>query len=185
VFKFKKMKNQKIFSIIIIMSVIFLPLFTVLAYTETAPDLDSGSVNRQRPANNIPQGGGTTPKRTDGTTPERTDTTISGEGGTIPEGGSTVPGRDTSAPESGSNLLSLGGISLSQFFYNLQLYVWIIFTTLAILMFVFAGFLFLVAQGQPEKLKTARTAFVWGVVGAVIAILAYTIRAILGGIFNF
>ena len=52
---------------------------------------------------------------------------------------------------------------------------WVVFTVLAIICFVVAGVLFLTAFGDTEKLKTARGAFIWGVVGVVVAILAFSI----------
>jgi len=52
---------------------------------------------------------------------------------------------------------------------------WIVFTVIAVIMFVVAGVLFLTARGQPEKVQEARGAFIWGVVGVVVAILAFTI----------
>lgn len=56
--------------------------------------------------------------------------------------------------------------------------IWIIFGTLTVVFFVIAGILFLTAQGAPEKLKIARSAFIWGVVGVIVAIVAYSIIAI-------
>ena len=52
--------------------------------------------------------------------------------------------------------------------------VWIIFAGLAIICFLFAGIMFLTSQGAPEKLTTARHAVLWGVVGVIVAILAYS-----------
>jgi len=59
---------------------------------------------------------------------------------------------------------------------------WIIFTAIAVIMFVIAGILFLTASGAPEKLTQARSALIWGVVGIVVAIIAYSIIAIISGI---
>jgi len=62
---------------------------------------------------------------------------------------------------------------------------WPIFVTIVIVMFVVAGILFLTAQGQPEKLTQAKQAFIWGVIGVVVGILAYSIvfivQSALGG----
>jgi uncharacterized membrane protein YjfL (UPF0719 family) len=46
-------------------------------------------------------------------------------------------------------------------------------------MLVIAGMLFLSARGDAEKIKTAKGAFLWGVVGIVVAILAYSMINIL------
>ena len=37
-----------------------------------------------------------------------------------------------------------------------------------VMMIVYAGFLFVTAQGKPENLKKARSALVWGVIGGLI-----------------
>jgi hypothetical protein len=59
---------------------------------------------------------------------------------------------------------------------------WIIFTAIAVIMFVIAGILFLTASGAPEKLTQARSALIWGVVGIVVAIIAYSIIAIISSL---
>lgn len=55
--------------------------------------------------------------------------------------------------------------------------VWIIFTIIAVIMFVVAGIQFLTARGEPERLTQARSSVIWGIVGIVIGILAYSIIA--------
>ena len=60
--------------------------------------------------------------------------------------------------------------------------IWQIFALLAVVLFVIAGISFMTAQGDPEKVKLARTEFLWGVVGVVVALLAYSIVNILGGL---
>lgn len=57
--------------------------------------------------------------------------------------------------------------------------VWIIFGLVALVAFVYAGIMFLTAQGEPEKLKSAKSAVVWGIVGIVVGIVAYSIVAII------
>jgi len=59
--------------------------------------------------------------------------------------------------------------------------VWIVFTIMAIICFVFAAFLFLTSGGSPEKVQAARAAFLWGVAGVVVGILAYTIVGLVRG----
>lgn len=61
---------------------------------------------------------------------------------------------------------------------------WIVFEAIAVVCFVIAGILFLTAQGEPEKLKTARAAFIWGVVGVVVGIVAYSITEIITAFFT-
>lgn len=57
-------------------------------------------------------------------------------------------------------------------------FIWIIFGAIAVVMFVIAGIYFLTAGGEPEKIQKARSAFIWGVAGVVVAIIAYSIIAI-------
>ena len=56
---------------------------------------------------------------------------------------------------------------------------WTIFGLIALIAFVISGILFLSAAGNPEKIALARTAFLWGVVGIVVGIIAYSIVAII------
>lgn len=53
--------------------------------------------------------------------------------------------------------------------------VWQGFAGLAVVMFIIAGAQFLLAEGDPEKLRTARRFIIWGVVGVAVAILGYSI----------
>ena len=61
--------------------------------------------------------------------------------------------------------------------------VWIVFTIIAVIMFVVAGIMFLTAAGNPEKIAQARNAFIWGIAGVVVAILAFTIINVVTKIF--
>jgi hypothetical protein len=49
---------------------------------------------------------------------------------------------------------------------------WVLMTAIAVICFAVSGILFLTAQGKPEQLTKAKSAVLWGVVGAIIAILA-------------
>ncbi len=57
---------------------------------------------------------------------------------------------------------------------------WVVFGAIAVIMFVTAGILFLTAMGAPEKVQAARSAFIWGIVGVVVGIIAYSILYIIG-----
>lgn len=59
---------------------------------------------------------------------------------------------------------------------------WVIFGAVAVIMFVYAGILFMTAQGAPDKIATARQFFLWGIVGIVVGIIAYSIIAIVGSL---
>lgn len=60
--------------------------------------------------------------------------------------------------------------------------IWVLFVGLAVVMFLYAGVLFLTAGGAPEKIATARQAFLWGVVGIVVGIISYSIILIVGSL---
>ena len=53
-------------------------------------------------------------------------------------------------------------------------FIWPLFVAVAILMFLAAGFLFLTAHGEPEKIGLARKSLLWGIVGVIIGILSFS-----------
>jgi len=57
-------------------------------------------------------------------------------------------------------------------------FVWPIVVAVVIVLFILAGFIFLTAQGEPNKVAQARLAVVWGIVGVAVIILAYSIISI-------
>lgn len=60
--------------------------------------------------------------------------------------------------------------SLSQFLANLLRLVAQIAFPIIVLFMVYVGFMFISSQGNPEKLKEARTYFFWAVVGALLVL---------------
>lgn len=52
--------------------------------------------------------------------------------------------------------------------------VWPIFLGLVVIMFIWAGVLFLTAQGDPGKIGAARKAVIWAVVGVMVGFLAFS-----------
>ncbi|MEK7562088.1 MAG: hypothetical protein AAB509_00200 [Patescibacteria group bacterium] len=79
------------------------------------------------------------------------------------------------------NATSLTMCSLIQ---KIETLVWQAFGLIAVIAFVVAGILFLTAGGNPEKVAQARTAFLWGVAGVVVGIIAFSIIAIIGSGLN-
>lgn len=69
--------------------------------------------------------------------------------------------------------------SLEDFVSKIKTVVWTIFGIIALISFVIAGVLFLSAAGNPEKIAAARNAFLWGVAGVVVGILAFSIVSII------
>ena len=61
---------------------------------------------------------------------------------------------------------------------NILSFVWWLFAIIALVCFVIAGILFLTAGGSAEKIAQAKTAVIYGVVGIAIAIIGYSIVAI-------
>ena len=59
-------------------------------------------------------------------------------------------------------------------------FIWPLFIGFAILAFLIAGFLFLSANGDSGKVRDARNAVIWGVVGVIVGILAFSIPLIVG-----
>lgn len=66
-------------------------------------------------------------------------------------------------------------LNLTQLGRNIAQAAWIIFTVVAVVCFIIAGILFLTAAGSPEKIQQARNAFLWGVAGIVVGVIAFTI----------
>lgn len=61
-------------------------------------------------------------------------------------------------------------------------FLWKIVGLVALILFVIAGIMFMTAMGDPAKIATARNFVLWGVVGIIVAILAYSIVAIVTNI---
>jgi len=76
---------------------------------------------------------------------------------------------------SGVNLFSLI-VVISTIILNAT---WMISVTFVIIMFVIAGFKFLTAQGDPNKVGEARNAVIWGIGGVIVVILAYSILVVM------
>ena len=57
--------------------------------------------------------------------------------------------------------------------------IWILLVIFAIIMFIVAGFQFLSARGEPEEIKKAQQSMLWGAVGMVVAIIAFSVPKIL------
>lgn len=53
--------------------------------------------------------------------------------------------------------------------------VWQFFFGISVIMFIFAGILFVTSNGEPGKITTARNAVIWGIVGIIVATIAFVI----------
>lgn len=56
---------------------------------------------------------------------------------------------------------------------------WIVAIAFVIIMFVFAGFKYLTARGDPNKVHEANLTVIWGLAGAAVIILAWSVITIL------
>ena len=72
-------------------------------------------------------------------------------------------------------VLNIPGVMLS-----IISFIWPLFVGFAIIMFLVAGFLFLTASGDPGKVKSAKDALIWGIVGVIVGILAFSLPFIIG-----
>ncbi len=59
--------------------------------------------------------------------------------------------------------------------------VWQFFFGISVIMFVVAGILFATSNGEPGKITTAKNAVIWGVVGIVVATIAFVIVNFVSG----
>lgn len=85
---------------------------------------------------------------------------------------------ETNAP--GGPGISIG--SLQQIIHAIENAAGLVFGAIAVVMFIFAGVKFMTAGGEPEKIQEARAAFLWGIAGVVVGILAFSIIAVIGSV---
>ena len=57
--------------------------------------------------------------------------------------------------------------------------IWMLFVAVAIVMFIYAGFMFVTASGEPAKLNSAKMALIGGIIGVIVAILAISLPNII------
>lgn len=62
--------------------------------------------------------------------------------------------------------------------------IWPVFVGAIVIMFIFAGFKFATAAGDPSKIQTAKKAVAWAVVGVVVGIAAFSAEKIIRTILN-
>ena len=67
---------------------------------------------------------------------------------------------------------------------NIEKAVALVFSTLVVICIVIAGILFLTSSGDPNKVEKARNALIWGVVGVVIGIVAYSILGVINSMLS-
>ena len=65
-----------------------------------------------------------------------------------------------------------------------QIVVWPVFVGASIIMLIYAGFLFVTANGDPGKIKSAREVVMWAVIGIIVGILAFSAVGIVRNFIN-
>lgn len=68
---------------------------------------------------------------------------------------------------------------------NIQKFLFGLVLSLAVIFFIYAGFLFLTAQGRPDAIETAKKALFWGLIGVLVAFLARGLVEIIKAIVGF
>lgn len=106
--------------------------------------------------------------------------TLSGGGSGIMQDGQCVFPNLYQSSSSGGGGVSLmnplqGGTSLESFLNTILSFVIRIGAIIVVLMLVYVGYLFVVAQGSDSKLTEARKALLWTIVGALILLGAQAI----------
>lgn len=112
---------------------------------------------------------------------------INNTGGTI--GGSSTSGGQNGTPSTTAapfepvflqNPLAGTVNDIPSFIKELLQIALIIGTPLVVLAIIYAGFLMVAAQGNPEKLEKARSALLWAVIGGAVLLGSYVIAQAIG-----
>lgn len=106
-------------------------------------------------------------------------------GGTLQSPGGNTSGANFPSPggNTGTKLLNplQGGTNVESFLISILAFIVRIGAIVVVLMLVYVGYLFVVAQGSDSKISEARNALLWTVVGALVLLgsqaIAYGIKA--------
>ena len=74
------------------------------------------------------------------------------------------------------NPISFG--TIPEFIEALLIFLVTLGTIVLVAMVVYAGFMFITAQGQPEKLKTAKATFFWVIIGGALVLGAWALSLV-------
>jgi len=77
-----------------------------------------------------------------------------------------------------------GGLTLDLVFSAITTVLWVIFIGFAVIMFIVAAFQFFSAQGDPGEIGTARQSVIWGVVGIIAGVIAFSLPHIITSYFG-
>ena len=77
---------------------------------------------------------------------------------------------------------SVSVTDLPSFVAKIESAIWVVFGLIAVICFIYAAILFMTAGGAPEKVQAARSAFLWGVAGVAVGIIAFSIVEIVSSV---
>ena len=72
-------------------------------------------------------------------------------------------------PQPGTNL------DIEKAITSILKFIWPIFGSIAGAMFIYAGYLYVTAAGDPGKIKSANLSVIWGIIGISLALLSFMI----------
>ena len=73
-------------------------------------------------------------------------------------------------------------LELVQIITNIADYAYTLLLVAAVIAFVWAGFMFLTAQGEPEKLNKAKMMVVYSIIGVLVSALSWGIVGLIRGV---
>lgn len=62
--------------------------------------------------------------------------------------------------------------TIEEFLYNTRDFLWLLVSPLSTIMMIWAGILFLTSEGDPEKVRKAKTLVTYVVIGVTVALVA-------------
>lgn len=163
--------SRLIYSFFIIVILFSIPNST-FAYPCIAPNTPIGC-NPNEPLN------GTTPPKNG--TVQTQNGTIPPENGTIPPKNGTIPASGTTINTKILNPLSSDLDTIPKFILAILNFVLMIGVPIVTLAIIYAGFLFVTATGNSEKLKTAKQALIYTLIGAALLLGSLVISSAIKG----
>ncbi len=69
-------------------------------------------------------------------------------------------------------------------FRNILSFLWQVFTIVTVIFFVIAGLMYATAAGEPTRIDKAKKMLLYGVMGAIVAILSGSVEGVMRGILS-
>jgi|SRR3989344_2788463 len=77
-----------------------------------------------------------------------------------------------------------GALNVQTFVSTIVKVIWWIFMGAVVIFFIIIAVMFLKSDGEPEQIKTARRALIWGCAGVLVGLLAFYMLRIIGATFG-